>query len=132
MRSLLLAMNRWGTDDSAPPESNHPRISDGDLVLPQQLAFPRLPGVGRPADPHKASWVDYGPSSVHRVCLKLVGALLLHPLKPQIPHPPRRQFEPIDPPSVIPSELVALACVEQVVTGRVHLPVVELPPPHDE
>lgn len=34
MRSLLLAMNRWGTDDSAPPESNYPRISDGDLVPP--------------------------------------------------------------------------------------------------
>ena len=61
MRSQLAAMNRWGTDDSAPPESNYPRISDGDLVLPQQLAFPRLPGMGQPADPHKASWVDYGP-----------------------------------------------------------------------
>ena len=65
------------------------------------------------------------------MCLRLVGAPLLHPLKPQILHPPRRQFEPVDPPSVIPSELVALARVEQVVTGRVHLPVGELPPyPH--
>ena len=34
MRSLLLAMNRWATDDSAPPVSNYPRIDDGDLVLP--------------------------------------------------------------------------------------------------
>jgi len=66
MRSLLLAMNRWGTDDSAPPESNYPRISDGDLVLPQQLAFPRLPGMGQPADPHKAYTVDYGPEFATR------------------------------------------------------------------
>ncbi|MCH2470571.1 MAG: hypothetical protein MK486_11235 [Gemmatimonadetes bacterium] len=66
MRSLLLAMNRWGTDDSAPPESNYPRISDGDLVLPQQLAFPRLPATGHPADPHKAYRVDYGPEFATR------------------------------------------------------------------
>ena len=61
MRSLLLAMNRWATDDSLPPVSNYPRISDGDLVLPQQLDFPQLPGVGMPAAPHKAYRVDYGP-----------------------------------------------------------------------
>ena len=61
MRSLLLAMNRWATDDSLPPASNYPRISDGDLVLPEQLDFPQLPGVGLPAAPHKAYRVDYGP-----------------------------------------------------------------------
>ena len=61
MRSLLLAMNRWATDDSPPPASNYPRISDGDLVLPEQLDFPRLPGVALPGAPHKAYRVDYGP-----------------------------------------------------------------------
>jgi len=61
MRSLLLAMNRWATDESPPPASNYPRISSGDLVLPAQLDFPQLPGVGQPADPHKAYRVDYGP-----------------------------------------------------------------------
>ena len=61
MRSLLLAMNRWATDDSLPPASNYPRISDGALVLPEQLNFPQLPGVGMPAAPHKAYRVDYGP-----------------------------------------------------------------------
>jgi len=66
MRSLLLAMNRWATDDSPPPESNYPRISDGDLVLPEQLDFPQLPGVGLPAAPHKAYRVDYGPEFATR------------------------------------------------------------------
>ena len=61
MRSLVLAMNRWATDDSPPPASNYPRISDGELVLPEQLDFPQLPGVGQPAVPHKAYRVDYGP-----------------------------------------------------------------------
>ena len=61
LRSLLLAMNRWTTDESAPPASNYPRIDEGDLVLPEQLNFPQLPGVAMPATPHKAYRVDYGP-----------------------------------------------------------------------
>ncbi len=61
MRSLLLSMNRWTADDAPPPASNYPRIDEGDLVLPEQLAFPRLPGVTMPAPPHKAYRVDYGP-----------------------------------------------------------------------
>ena len=66
MRSLLLAMNRWATDDSPPPASNYPRIIDGDLVLPEQLDFPQLPGVGQPAVPHLAYRVDYGPEFATR------------------------------------------------------------------
>ena len=66
MRSLVLAMNRWATDGSPPPASNYPRISDGDLVLPEQLDFPQLPGVGQPAVPHLAYRVDYGPEFATR------------------------------------------------------------------
>jgi hypothetical protein len=61
MRSLVLSMNRWATDDSPPPASNYPRIEDGDLVLPEQLDFPQLPGVTLPGAPHKAYRVNYGP-----------------------------------------------------------------------
>lgn len=61
MRGLLLAMNRWTDDGSPPPTSRYPLISNGDLVLPEQLDFPQLPGVGRPGEPHKAYRVDYGP-----------------------------------------------------------------------
>ena len=61
LRSLLLAMNCWIDNGAAPPASRYPRISDGDLVHPQDFDFPNLPDVGRPAEPHKAYRVVYGP-----------------------------------------------------------------------
>ena len=62
LRPLLLAMDRWIDDDSAaPPASVFPRIADDDLVLPENLGFPELPGVGQPAVPHLAYRAVYGP-----------------------------------------------------------------------
>lgn len=61
MRALLLAMNRWITDGTAPPPSRYPRIDDGTLVERSQLRFPALPGIEIPTRPHKAYRVDYGP-----------------------------------------------------------------------
>jgi hypothetical protein len=62
IRSLLLAMNRWVAVGTAPPASSYPRISDGDLVAPAKLNFPKLPRVGLPGAPHKAYRVNYGPA----------------------------------------------------------------------
>ena len=62
IRPLLLAMDRWVDDDAAlPPASVYPRIVDGDLVAPEALRFPDLPGVGQPAEPHLAYRAVYGP-----------------------------------------------------------------------
>ena len=61
LRSLLLGMSRWITDGTVPPESRHPRIGDGALVRFDDVGFPALPGVGQPAEPHKAYRVVYGP-----------------------------------------------------------------------
>ena len=62
LRPLLLAMDRWIDDDSSvPPASVYPRIADDDLVLPENLGFPELPGVGQPAVPHLAYRAVYGP-----------------------------------------------------------------------
>lgn len=61
LRSLLLSMDRWVDDDVAPPASVYPRVADGDLVLPDDLRFPALPGVDQPADPHLAYRAVYGP-----------------------------------------------------------------------
>ena len=61
LRGLLLAMNRWTTDGTPPPASIYPRIADGDLVPPEQLMFPEIPGVTQPATPHLAYRVVYGP-----------------------------------------------------------------------
>ncbi|MCE2540023.1 MAG: hypothetical protein J4G16_06435 [Acidobacteria bacterium] len=62
LRPLLLAMDRWIDDDAAaPPASVYPRIADDDLVPPEKLGFPELPGVGQPAVPHLAYRAVYGP-----------------------------------------------------------------------
>ena len=62
LRPLVLAMNRWVADDSAlPPDSIYPRIADNDLVPPDELDFPDLPGVGQPGEPHLAYRAVYGP-----------------------------------------------------------------------
>ena len=62
LRSLLLSMNRWVTDGTPPPPSRHPTIGDSDLVSFDDFRFPDLPGVGQPAEPHKAYRVVYGPT----------------------------------------------------------------------
>ena len=62
LRPLVLAMDHWIDDDTAaPPASVFPRIADDDLVLPENLGFPQLPGVGQPAVPHLAYRAVYGP-----------------------------------------------------------------------
>ncbi len=61
MRSLLVSMNRWIADGTAPPPSALPRVDQGTLVTPDKLKFPKLPDVTVPAVPHKAYRVDYGP-----------------------------------------------------------------------
>ena len=61
MRALLVSMNRWVTDGTAPPPSALPRVDQGTLVTPDKLTFPKLPDVTAPRVPHKAYRADYGP-----------------------------------------------------------------------
>ena len=61
MRSLLLSMHRWIADGTPPPESRYPRIADGTLVPPENLAFPKIPAINVPLVPHLAYRADYGP-----------------------------------------------------------------------
>jgi hypothetical protein len=60
MRALLLAMHRWIKDEAAPPPSRYPRVDARTLVPLESLAFPMLPGVRKPLEPHKAYRVFYG------------------------------------------------------------------------
>ena len=64
MRSLLVAMNRWVTDGTAPPPSALPRVEDGTLVPPDKLKFPAITGVTVATTPHKAYRADYGPDFI--------------------------------------------------------------------
>ncbi len=64
MRALLRAMNNWISDGSEPPDSRYPRIADSTLVAPEQLDFPKIPGVNTSTRVHKAYRADYGPRFV--------------------------------------------------------------------
>jgi hypothetical protein len=48
MRALLVAMEGWLLDGTAPPPSAHPKRSDGTLLAASGLGFPAIPGVHSP------------------------------------------------------------------------------------
>jgi hypothetical protein len=48
MRALLVAMDEWLRDGTAPPPSRYPRLQDKTLVRAADVAFPSLPGVRSP------------------------------------------------------------------------------------
>ncbi len=60
-RALLVAMDRWVTQDTPPPDSVYPHVSDGTLVSPEALRFPKTPGVNSSTRVHLAYRADYGP-----------------------------------------------------------------------
>jgi Alpha/beta hydrolase domain len=61
MKALLLAMDRWVAAGTTPPPSRYPTVRDGTLVSPEQLRFPKVPGVTTTSAVHRAYRVDYGP-----------------------------------------------------------------------
>jgi len=61
MKALLVAMDRWTATGALPPPSRYPRISDGTLVAPDKLRFPKVPGVTTTTAVHRAYRADYGP-----------------------------------------------------------------------
>jgi Alpha/beta hydrolase domain len=61
MKALLLAMDRWTANGTAPPPSQYPHIGDGTLVEPARLKFPKVPGVTTSTAVHRAYRSDYGP-----------------------------------------------------------------------
>ena len=61
MKALLVAMDRWTATGALPPPSRYPRIADQTLVPPDQLRFPRVPGVVTTTAVHRAYRADYGP-----------------------------------------------------------------------
>ncbi|HET7827185.1 MAG TPA: alpha/beta hydrolase domain-containing protein [Anaeromyxobacter sp.] len=59
-RAVLVALDGWVKDGTAPPPSAFPRIADGTLVATAALRFPAIPGAQPPAayDPFV---LDFGP-----------------------------------------------------------------------
>jgi Alpha/beta hydrolase domain len=48
MRALMVAMETWLREGTAPPPSQYPRLADGTLVAAKNVSFPSIPGVQSP------------------------------------------------------------------------------------
>jgi len=64
-RALLPALDAWVTTGKLPPPSQLPHKSDGTLVPPELVNFPKIPAT------HYAGWpaltaVEYNPKTMHR------------------------------------------------------------------
>ncbi len=59
-RAMIVNMEEWVRDGTAPPPSSYPRLDDGTLVTRAKLSFPGLPGVKLPQNAHQAYWLDFG------------------------------------------------------------------------
>ena len=58
LRALLVALDAWVTERTAPPESRLPWLADGTLVAPEALAFPSIPGVQTPQRANRIAVLD--------------------------------------------------------------------------
>jgi alpha/beta hydrolase family protein len=61
MKALLVSMDKWTANGTPPPPSKYPRVSDGTLVAPDKLRFPKVPRVTTTNAVHRAYRADYGP-----------------------------------------------------------------------
>ena len=62
LRALIVAMDRWATDGTAPPPSRIPRNADGTQANPESLrnGFPAIPGAGCTGLHNRQLFLDYG------------------------------------------------------------------------
>ena len=63
MKALLVAMDRWTANGTAPPPSQFPHVGDGTLVSARAAELPEVPGVMTSTAVHRAYRADYGPRS---------------------------------------------------------------------
>jgi len=61
-RAMITHMDAWVRSNTAPPESNYPKIADGTLVPLGDYAFPPILGVNKPREANDAWRLDFGPN----------------------------------------------------------------------
>jgi hypothetical protein len=61
MRALLMSMQRWLAEGKEPPASVYPTVAKKELVLLEQVRFPKRPGVQPPVRLHDVFRLDFGP-----------------------------------------------------------------------
>lgn len=59
-RAMIVNMDEWVRDGTAPPPSSYPRLDDSTLVARDKLSFPKLPDVNLPQTAHQAYRLDFG------------------------------------------------------------------------
>jgi len=62
LRALFDALDRWVTDDAAPPPSAYPKVADGTLVPRELGGWPPIPGFHVPPPQLIAYRLDFGPN----------------------------------------------------------------------
>ncbi|HLH07715.1 MAG TPA: alpha/beta hydrolase domain-containing protein [Terriglobales bacterium] len=60
-RAMISNMDAWVRDNTLPPPSSYPRISDGTLVPFRDYRFPDIPGIHNPHEANAAYRLDFGP-----------------------------------------------------------------------
>jgi hypothetical protein len=63
LRALLVALDRWVSEQKEPPPSTYPRLADKTLVTISTYhdTFPKIPGVNLPREPYAPLRLDFGP-----------------------------------------------------------------------
>ena len=60
-RAMITAMDAWVRNNTLPPPSSYPKISDGTLVSLEKYTFPAIPGVKAAHEANRAYHLDFGP-----------------------------------------------------------------------
>lgn len=63
LRASLVNLDRWVREGTAPPESRHPRLDDGTLTWPENIAatYTAIPGVSFPRFMKRLSRLEFDP-----------------------------------------------------------------------
>jgi hypothetical protein len=59
-RAMIANMDAWVHNNTLPPPSSYPRMSDHTLISLRTYAFPKIPGVNRPHEATTAYRLDFG------------------------------------------------------------------------
>jgi hypothetical protein len=60
-RAMIANMDAWVRNNTEPPPSSYPLISDRNLVPLDKYAFPKIPGINLPHEANEALRIDFGP-----------------------------------------------------------------------
>jgi Alpha/beta hydrolase domain len=60
-RAMIVNMDAWVRNNTAPPDSSYPKVADGTLIPIEKYNPPAIPGLHRPHEATAAYRIDFGP-----------------------------------------------------------------------